>query len=122
MIYKEELMKLRIGLMGVAALATLSACGLVSGPSDSTIEELARKSMTETLGGSGADPAAQQALKDAVAKATISKKGMCNNQKPDVYACMVDVTMTMPGESAEKSQVFVVEATKDAQGNWTVAD
>lgn len=112
----------RTGLVGVAALVTLSACGLLSGPSDATIEELARKSMIETLGGSGADAAAQKALKEAVAKASISKKGMCNNHKPETYACMVDVTMTMPGESAEKTQTFVVEATKDAQGNWTVAD
>lgn len=114
-------MKFHIPLL-IGLAASLGACSMLSGPSDSTVEELARKSMVQTLGQGASDPAAQAALKAAVDKASISKKGMCNNTDPKIYACMVDVTITMPGESSETTQTFVVEATKDAQDNWTVAE
>lgn len=100
----------------------LGACSMMSGPSDSTVEELARKSMLENMGPADADPAVKAALKAAVDKASISKKGMCNNSNPKIHACMVDVTITMPGETKETTQTFVVEATQDAQGNWSVAE
>lgn len=114
-------MKLLFPLIICGLSLSLGACGMISGPSDSTVEELARKAMIETMPTAN-DPATQKALKAAVDKASISKKGICNNSKPEVYACMVDVKITMPGASSETTQTFVVEATKDAKGEWVVAE
>lgn len=113
-------MKIWSVVMLSAGALSLAACGAMSGPSDATIEELARKNLVGSLASPGADAATMKAAENAVAKASISKKGMCNNTEPDVYACMVDVKMTAPGQTSETAQTFVVEAQKTADGNWQI--
>lgn len=96
----------------------LSACGAMRGPSDADIEAIARQQMAAQLENPGLAPDAAQAMEQALASARIDKKGMCNNSKPDVHACMVDVIITMPGTTAPAKQTFVVEITKGTDGKW----
>jgi hypothetical protein len=105
---------LTIGFL-VAAALSVSGCGL-DGPSDKQVEELARAEMIKNL---GVGDAAQKTAMAAIAQAaTISKKGICNSMPDKVYACMVDVTIKVPGTTTETTQTMVVQAKKDADGTW----
>lgn len=105
--------------LGVAIAFTLAGCGAISGPSDKEIEDLARQEMIRNPGTD--DPTQSAAMAAAARDATISKKGMCNTAKPDVYACMVDVTIKPPNAS-ETTRTMVVQVGKGADGKWKVVE
>lgn len=102
----------------IAATALLAGCGMMNGPGAGDIEKVARQQMLDNLGLDASDPAAKKALEAAVAGATISKSGLCNNTKPDRQACAVNVSITMPGATEATKQTFVVELAKGADGTW----
>ena len=109
----------RAMMMGAAISLMLAGCGAVSGPSDKQIEDLARQEM---ISNPGTDDPAQRAVMVAAARdATISKKGICNTSKPDIYACMVDVTVKLPN-APEAKQTMVVQIGKGADGGWKVIE
>ena len=106
-------------MLYVAMSVALAGCGAISGPSDAQIEDLARQEMIRNP---GTDDPAQRAVMVAAARdATISKKGLCNTTKPDVYACMVDVTVKLPN-GPETKQTMVVQIGKAADGGWKVVE
>ncbi|AOH83955.1 hypothetical protein AWL63_08225 [Sphingomonas panacis] len=106
-------------MLGAALSLMVAGCGAISGPSDKQIEDLARQEMIRNP---GTDDPAQRAVMAAAARdATISKKGLCNTSKPDVYACMVDVTVKLPN-APEAKQTMVVEIGKSADGGWKVVE
>ncbi|WP_150126862.1 hypothetical protein [Sphingomonas panacis] len=109
----------RAMMLGAALSLMVAGCGAISGPSDKQIEDLARQEMIRNP---GTDDPAQRAVMAAAARdATISKKGLCNTSKPDVYACMVDVTVKLPN-APEAKQTMVVEIGKSADGGWKVVE
>jgi hypothetical protein len=103
----------------VAMSIAVAGCGAVSSPSDQQIEDLAREEMVRNPGTD--DPAQRAAFVAAARNAKISKKGMCNTSKPDVYACMVDVTVQLPN-APETKQTLVVQVSKGADGAWKVVE
>lgn len=111
-------------LAGMGAVC-LSGCniisGLASGPGSDDIVNVARDQMMSNLGPSATDPKARQAMLDMAKNAEIVPKGICNNAEPEKYACMVDVTLTMPGETKAQLQTMVVELKKDSAGKWVAA-
>lgn len=106
-------------MFGAAISMILGGCGAVSGPGDKQIEDLARQEMVRNPGTD--DPAQRAVLAAAARDATISKKGMCNTSKPDIYACMVDVTVKLPN-ATETKQTMVVQVSKGADGAWKVVE
>ena len=102
--------------------ATLTACGALGGPSDSEIEALAKQAMAQQLESPELSAEQKQALQDALAGASVTKKGICNNSKKDIYACMVDVSVEMPGAAEATKQTLVIEITKGADGQWKTVE
>lgn len=112
-------------LIGAAA-ASLSGCnivnGLTSGPGSDDIARVARDQMMSNLGPEASDPKAKQAMREMAEKAEIKPRGLCSNAEPEKYACGVDVTVTMPGETKAQLQTMVVVMKKDSTGKWIAAD
>jgi len=106
-------------MLYVAMSVALAGCGAISGPSDAQIEDLARQEMIRNPGTD--DPAQRAVMAVAARDATISKKGLCNTTKPDIYACMVDVTVKLPN-GPETKQTMVVQIGKAADGGWKVVE
>jgi hypothetical protein len=94
----------------------LSGCGMLGGPSEAKIEEVARQEMVAS--------APTQATKAFAQSATITKKGLCNSQsEPGTYVCMVDVSLKIPGQSEQAQlQTMVVKLKKNPAGDWVSAD
>ncbi|MGY4395263.1 hypothetical protein ACVWZA_000424 [Sphingomonas sp. UYAg733] len=105
-------------IASITAAALLAGCSILNGPGAADIEKIARQQMLDNLGPDAGDPAAKKALEAAVAGATISKSGLCNNSTPDRQACAVNVSITMPGATEATMQTFVVELAKGADGTW----
>ncbi|GAB5487776.1 MAG: hypothetical protein Pars2KO_13460 [Parasphingorhabdus sp.] len=105
-----------------ALSATVAGCSMFGGPSDSTIEQLAREAMVESMAGSLENSAEKKAVTAAVNDAEFDKHGLCNTSNPEVWACIVDVTLRMPGEAQERSQNFVVEISKSESGDWVLKE
>lgn len=102
-----------IAALGMAAL--LTACGAVGGPSDSVLEELAKKGVA--AGSLGPE---WQAV---ASTASYSKTGMCNTQaEPDTHVCMIEITAKLPGQSSETKQTVVVKAKQTTDGGWSAVD
>jgi hypothetical protein len=97
----------------------VAGCGAVSGPSDTEIEELARQEMISNPGTD--DPAQRNAMVAAARDAKVSKKGLCNTTKPEVYACMVEVTVKLPN-APETKQTMVVQIGKSEDGSWKAVE
>ena len=78
--------------------------------------------MAKNLGPAGNTSAGRAAMLAAIADAKIEKQGFCNNSKPEVYACAVNVTVTMPGVAKETKQILLVQLTKGGDGKWKAVD
>jgi hypothetical protein len=95
---------------------SLSACSMLSGPSSSTLEELARNALIASAGNDPAGVAAAKAAK-------IETKGLCNSQaEKDTYVCGIEVTGKMPGDAQEGTRTLIVKAKKNASGKWVSVD
>lgn len=105
-------------LLALCLPLVLAGCGAAGGPGGGDIEQAARKQMAASLEGGAMSPADRAAFEASLKDAKIAKKGMCNPAKKPVYACMVDVTIKMPGAAQATTQTMVVEIAKGPDGVW----
>ncbi len=109
-------------LIVLATAFSLFGCGVVGGPGNADIVTVAKKQMADNLGPAAADPKARAAILAAAETATISPKGMCNKYEGEKYACIVDVTATLPGAAAPATTQMVVQLMKGADGKWAAVE
>lgn len=100
----------------------LAGCGksATGAPSDVEVESAARQQFIQQLSGAEVSAEDRKAYSDALAAAKFAPDPQCVKGSNEVYACILEMTATMPGDSAPTQQPVMVELVKGNDG-WRAA-
>lgn len=112
-----------IATAGLLALfACVTGCGksAAGAPSDAEVETAARQQFAQQLSGAEVSQEDRKAYRNALAAAKFAPDPQCVKGSNEVYACVLEMTATMPGDSAPTQQPVMVELVKSGDG-WRAA-
>lgn len=106
----------------LAICVCLSGCGksATGAPSDAEVETAARQQFAQQLSGAEVSVEDRKAYSNALAAAKFAPDPQCVKGSNEVYACVLEMTATMPGDSAPTQQPVMVELVKGDDG-WRAA-
>ncbi|MEP6907695.1 MAG: hypothetical protein ABI858_06905 [Pseudoxanthomonas sp.] len=108
------------GLMTV--LVTLAGCGksVSEAPSEAEVQAAARQQFANQLAGPDVSAQDRKLYTDALSAAKFAPKPQCVKGGEKAYACVLEMTGTMPGDAAPTQQPVMVELVKGNDG-WQAA-
>ncbi len=112
-----------IALIGLWSLvAFVSGCSKPAGevPSEAEVQAAAHQQFKQQLAGPDISEADRKAYADALAAATFAADPHCVKGGDGAYACVLEMTATMPGDSGPTQQPIMVELVKTDE-EWRAA-
>ena len=106
----------------LAVALSMSGCSKspAESPSDAEVEAAAREQFARQLSAPDISAEERKVYADALATARFAPKPQCVKGGDAAYACVVEMTATMPGDAAETQQPVLVELVK-SPGGWKSA-